>query len=92
MQERVVSPRIIQNRSVLTTILDDELILYKEPDGEVFVLNSTGSQIWLLCDGSHTVDDIAEQIARLHGIEIQRAHTDVWMLVRDLQSAGLIEG
>ena len=47
---------------VILTEADDESILYDSMEGQIHIVNRTGSKIWELCDGNHTVEDIAKSI------------------------------
>ncbi len=42
--------------------LDNETAIYDSRTGEFHFINPTGSAIFYLCDGTHTVDDIADEI------------------------------
>ncbi len=39
-------------------------------------LNASGRRIWNLCDGRHTVKQIAEDISRNFDIEVEQAYVD----------------
>lgn len=70
--------------------LDGELVIYEERSGEVFVLNTTGAQIWRLLDGTRTGQAVAEEVSDLYKIEIDQVIQDVEDLIVDLTRAGLL--
>jgi len=70
--------------------LDGELVLYDGRTGEAHSLNHTGVQVWHLCDGTHTVTQLAREIAFLFGIPFRRALTDVRDLITLLDNADLV--
>jgi hypothetical protein len=76
---------------VMVHSLDDDLILHLPGNDDVFVLNRTGARIWALCDGTHTVHQIAEEIADTYEVASDRAASDVDALAKELRSAGLLE-
>ena len=45
--------------------LGSELVIYDERRGLFHILNSTARRIWQLCDGTHGVDDIVGEMARM---------------------------
>lgn len=76
--------------SVTAATLDDELVLCDERSGEVFILNVTGARVWSLCDGSRTIEALADLLAAEYQIDDQRALTEVQSLIGDLLDANLI--
>jgi len=70
--------------------LDDELVLYNPRDGGAHTLNGTGMLIWQACDGAHTAEEIAHDLASRYGIGTQRALAEVRAFLRDLEHAGLL--
>ena len=45
------------------TDLGDEYLFYDRDNDRVHVLNATAREIFLLCDGSRTADEIAAELA-----------------------------
>jgi len=43
-----------------TEEIGDEILVYDELRHKAFCLNATSAAIWKLCDGAHTVEQIAE--------------------------------
>lgn len=70
--------------------LDDDLVLSKEGNGEVFVLNSTGAFIWQHCDGRHAIPSIVEAIVNQFGVPASEAMDDVLELIGNLHTAELL--
>jgi PqqD family protein of HPr-rel-A system len=75
---------------VLTSSLDDELVLYDPRTGFAHTLNVTGAHIWNLCDGSHRLASVAHDVATTYRISDGQALADVTEFVRDLDQAGLL--
>jgi len=70
--------------------LDNELVVYDARSAEAFVLNPTAARIWELCDGKHSIEAIAREIASDYALEYGRVLGDVHELVIELRHAGLL--
>lgn len=58
--------------------------------GNVFVTNRTGALIWEMIDGATTVDQIAQRVGGLCGIDVPTARAGVTAFVSALQKRGLV--
>ena len=78
--------------SVLVAEVEYGLALLDEASGQYWNLNPTGALIvqTLLAGGSPA--HAAEELTRQYAVDTDTAHRDVQDLVRELQSAGLVEG
>ena len=74
METRRVGPR---RDDVVETEIDDDISLFDPRSQEVHVLNGTASDVWRLCDGDHTVEEIAELLAAAYGTEASLIRDDV---------------
>lgn len=81
-------PRLRADLSVFA--LDDDLVVYDPTNGESFILNPTGRLVWERCDGQRSHDDIANEIAALHGISGEQAFADVTELLASFQRSNLL--
>lgn len=45
------------------TLPDQSLLLYEKNTGLALPVNESGAEIWQLCDGTHSVDEIVEDLA-----------------------------
>ena len=57
--------------------LPAELILYDPENDRAFLLNRTSAAIWDLCDGQHSADRIAGQIALHCDVAVKTVLQDV---------------
>jgi PqqD family protein of HPr-rel-A system len=74
-----------------TRDLGDELLAYDRANGRVHVLNATAREIHLLCDGSHTVEQIAGMLVEIYGIELDTALRDLTATIERFVELGLVE-
>jgi hypothetical protein len=53
-------------------------------------LNEVASRIWKLCDGRHTVREIAERLVEEFEVDLATAEHDVTEFVREMLEGGLL--
>ena len=68
--------------------LGDEYLFYDRDGDRVHVLNDTAREIFLLCDGNRTGDEVAAAFAAEH--EAGEAHQDALSVLEDLARLGVI--
>ena len=65
--------------------------LFRSPDGgRIHVLNGTARAIYLLCDGSRTIEDVAAELSARYEVDPPTAGDDVRELVEELLGLGLL--
>ena len=65
-------------------------VLLDPQSGEYFSLSDVGARIWELCDGDHTDDAIAEQLATEYDAPAETIRADALGLLAELESEGLL--
>lgn len=76
----------------------EDLIWCKSPDDSVVIVNSkgthhlnyTGAEVWLLCDGSHGVEDISRRMASRYGVSLSRARGDCNLFLQNSEKQDLL--
>ncbi len=69
-----------------------EEYLFLRPEGDRFhVLNGSAREIYLLCDGSRTVEEIAAEILARYRVDERTAARDVEEALRGLAEIGLVD-
>lgn len=61
------------------------------PKYKKIILDRVGSEIWKLCDGEHTIDDIIRKVIKLTGLSRRNAELATYNYIRQLVEKGLIE-
>ncbi|HJQ76388.1 MAG TPA: PqqD family protein [Acidimicrobiia bacterium] len=79
-------------QQVLETELDGEISLYNPATEQVTILNGTASDVWLLCDGEHTVEEITELLASSYEVDEKEIRDDVISTIERLYDSGLLAG
>lgn len=70
--------------------LGDEYLFYDREHDRVHVLNGTAREVFLLCDGSRTVAQLALALVDRYGIDDETARRDTEELVTRLRELGLL--
>ena len=74
---------------VASVVLDGDTVIL-DRGGRTFLLNPTGSVVWVCLDGIATVDDVARDVADELGADLDVVRADVLELTRSLGRAGLL--
>ncbi len=64
--------------------LGDEFLFYDRDGDQVHVLNGVARDVFLLCDGRRTNDEIVSEIVERYEVEAERARDDVLRTVSEL--------
>ncbi|MGC8833147.1 MAG: PqqD family protein [Armatimonadota bacterium] len=71
--------------------LPDGLLLFKPQSLEAFALNASASAVWDLCDGEHTIANIASELSQCTGRTPEELLSDIVTAVQKLLELGLVE-
>ena len=69
---------------------DDTLVLLSLDKGTYFSLNEVGAEVWSLCDGTHTVDEVVDVIYAQFDAPRHVVERDVFVVVEELASEQLL--
>lgn len=86
--EKRVGPPLSQ---ILETDVDGEISLYNPANESVTILNGTASDVWVLCDGEHTLEEIKRLLAASYGTTPEAVSDDVDRTIEDFRTAGLLQ-
>lgn len=75
---------------VLETEVEGEISLYNPANEQVTILNGTASDVWLLCDGEHTQDEIVSLLASSYEVDEDGIRDEVAEAIEEFQKAGLL--
>jgi len=75
---------------VVFTRSGDSTVLLDPRTGGYFSLSEVGARIWELCDGSTSVDEIAQRVAEEYDAPLETIRSDTLELVDELESEGLL--
>lgn len=70
--------------------LDGRISVYAPAVGEVLSLNDTASDIWRLCDGMRSLDEIVSALADAYRVSTEAIYDEVEAVLRRFLLAGLL--
>ena len=79
------------SESLPCTDLGDEYLFYDREQDQVHVLNGTAREIFLLCDGNRSEEEIAREIAERYRVDVEIALRDARGTIDRLVGLGLLE-
>lgn len=82
-----IGPPVIWYSEVL---VDGRAHIFVPTTERLLVLNEAATQVWQLCDGSRTHEDLVREIAARHGMSPALVSTQVSDTVELLVGAGLL--
>lgn len=82
-------PQKFPDRYVETAI-DDEVVVMRLSDGDMYSLEGSAREIWDSVDGQRSISAIAADLAERHDHDPQRMADDVKVFVSELGAAGLL--
>lgn len=85
--EQRVGPPVPQ---ILETDIDGEISLYNPASENVTILNGTASDVWLLCDGRHSTEEIVSLLAKSYGVDAGQIRDEVTATITEFIDAGLL--
>jgi hypothetical protein len=78
------------DRELLTTVVDGELIGMSIEQGACYGLNSVGTRIWELLADPRSIDSLCAQLTEEYDVEAGDCLRDVLGLVEELRAEGLV--
>jgi hypothetical protein len=73
------------------TLPDQSLLLYEKSSGVALPVNESGTEVWKLCDGTRTVDEIVESLAVYYDAPRSQIDRDTREFLDVLLRHGLLE-
>ena len=77
---------------IVESEVDGRISIFDPQSQEVSVLNDTASDVWRLCDGTSTLNEVVELMARAYGVEPDAIGEDVKATVETFYGKGLLVG
>lgn len=71
--------------------VEDEKFYVAKTEDEVYELSALAYYVWLLCDGEHSIDEIADRISREVELEKDEILEALMLALDGLSNVGLIE-
>ena len=81
---RIFDKYPVPHPQVASRIIDGEAIILLPENVQVNVLNTVGSRIWALADGTRSVGEITEVIVAEYDVTAEEAERDVEEFIQEL--------
>ena len=88
---QIMTMNFSRGQDIIERDFQGESVLLDLNTGLYFSLNSVGSFVWRLLDGSRTARDIAEHLSANYDVDPDTAARDTEELIRDLLDQRLIQ-
>ena len=75
---------------IIETEIKGDISLFDAERNQVVVLNSTASDVWRLCDGEHTLDEIVALLASAYGTTPEAIKDNVTTTIEQLAGEGFL--
>jgi len=69
---------------------DNENFIIKVSDDKIYEVVPVAYYIWEMCDGSHTVEQIVDEISKEAGIPPEQLRETIALIISELEKASLI--
>jgi hypothetical protein len=70
---------------------EKDIVIRSASNGTAYSVQKVGADIWLVCDGEHSIGDILELLLVTYEIDRETLQKDLEIFLLDLQVKGLIE-
>ncbi len=81
---------IKRNSSLVSSWLDNELVMMDADEGRYFSLNPTTSRIWEMLAEPTPVSHICDQLMDVYDVDRERCEAQVLKVVSDMHHQGLV--
>ena len=82
---------LVMDREVLFTSMGEDAVLLHAQRGDYYSLNKVGARLWVLTDGSKTIEELAALITEEFDISKDQAEQDIVELAEQLEKEGLVK-
>ncbi len=79
------------NKDVSLQQVGQEAILHDRRNGRAHVINASAAQIWELCDGQNTLDQVVSAFAAEYGLPEADVQADVQYILTKFHDLGVLE-
>ncbi|MCL4473118.1 MAG: PqqD family protein [Actinobacteria bacterium] len=82
---------LVKDHDVLFTSMGEDAVLLHAQRGDYYSLNKVGARLWVLTDGSKTIEELAGLITEEFDISKDQAEQDIVELAEQLEKEGLVK-
>lgn len=82
---------LVKDEDVLFTSMGEDAVLLHVNRGDYYSLNKVGARLWVLADGTRSIDDLATMITEEFEIDREQAEKDIIELAEQLANEELVK-
>ncbi len=83
--------KIIKNKDILSSNMDDEVVMMSVENSEYYNLNPVGAKIWELLDNSPSFSGLIDKLLEEFNVDKDLCIKDTSEFLEELRSKGLID-
>lgn len=81
----------VKDDDVLFTSMGEDAVLLHVQRGDYYSLNRVGARLWMIADGTKSIDDLASLLTEEFEISHEQAVKDIIELVEQFVNEGLVK-
>ena len=81
---------IIRNPSIISSRMDDEVVMMSIEKGNYYGLNPVAAEIWEMLTGPLTVQSVCDRLMETFDVSREQCHREVFAYLEKLAAEGLI--
>lgn len=82
---------LVKDEDVLFTSMGEDAVLLHVHRGDYYSLNKVGARLWVLADGTKSIEDLAGMITEEFDITKEQAENDIAELAEQLAKEDLVK-
>jgi hypothetical protein len=86
----MITNRVTQSEDVISRRVGNEMVVLKSDANAAHILNTTAAAIWELCDGQHSLDEIAASICDRFEVSFEQARGDIEQIIGRFIKVGIV--
>jgi hypothetical protein len=69
---------------------EEDVFICSEDGQTLFTITSVGADIWRICDGEHSLGEMAELLVAAYDVDRETVDRDIQDFLTDMKSRGLV--
>lgn len=83
--------KYIRKKELLSSKMDDEVVMMHPESGKYFALNPVASRIWELIESPHSLSELVEKLTKEFDVPEQKCHKEVSEFLNEIISKKLAD-
>ncbi len=83
--------KIVRKKELLSSRMDNEIVMMHPESGKYFALNPVASRIWELLEEPHTINELVEKLLREFDVTEETCTNEVSVFIEEITEKKLID-